>query len=156
MYFNGAPQDLTQSTLDFSTGILTLPVPFYTSRVLEFSIDAVGLNFVPGDVLSAVGGTGTEVAEWQVTSVDTEGTIAGLQLMATGSYTVIPGTTSVALTGGSGTGAQVNIFWSPVPVITVDFTYYFRCRFVDDSYSFENFMFQLWQLKKLTFITVRP
>jgi uncharacterized protein (TIGR02217 family) len=41
-------------------------------------------------------------------------------------------------------------------IITVDCSYYFRCRFTDDSYAFENFMFQLWQLKKLTFISVRP
>jgi uncharacterized protein (TIGR02217 family) len=41
-------------------------------------------------------------------------------------------------------------------VITADFWYWFRCRFVDDSYPFENFMYQLWQLKKLTFITVFP
>src|SRR5271166_5406389 len=34
-------------------------------------------------------------------------------------------------------------------VVTADFTYYFRCRFIDDSYSFENFMYRLWQLKKL-------
>jgi uncharacterized protein (TIGR02217 family) len=40
-------------------------------------------------------------------------------------------------------------------IITVDYSYYFRCRFVDDSYAFENFMFRLWQLKKLTFISVR-
>ena len=40
-------------------------------------------------------------------------------------------------------------------IVTVDFSYYFRCRFIDDSYGFDNFMFQLWQLKKLTFITVR-
>jgi uncharacterized protein (TIGR02217 family) len=40
-------------------------------------------------------------------------------------------------------------------VITADFSYWFRCRFVDDSYDFENFMYQLWQLKKLTFISVR-
>jgi uncharacterized protein (TIGR02217 family) len=41
-------------------------------------------------------------------------------------------------------------------VVTADFSYWFRCRFVDDSYSFENFMYQLWQLKKLSFITVFP
>jgi len=41
-------------------------------------------------------------------------------------------------------------------IITVDFTYYFRCRFVDDKYDFENFMYQLWQVKKLAFISVRP
>ena len=40
-------------------------------------------------------------------------------------------------------------------IITADFTYYFRCRFVDDKYDFENFMHRLWQLKKLTFISVR-
>jgi len=40
-------------------------------------------------------------------------------------------------------------------IITADYSYYFRCRFIDDSYAFENFMFQLWQLKKLTFISVR-
>jgi uncharacterized protein (TIGR02217 family) len=40
-------------------------------------------------------------------------------------------------------------------VVTADFSYWFRCRFVDDSYDFENFMYRLWQLKKLTFISVR-
>jgi uncharacterized protein (TIGR02217 family) len=40
--------------------------------------------------------------------------------------------------------------------ITADFTYYFRCRFIEDRYDFENFMYRLWQLKKLTFISVRP
>jgi uncharacterized protein (TIGR02217 family) len=41
-------------------------------------------------------------------------------------------------------------------IITTDFTYFFRCRFTDDSYEFENFMYRLWQLKKMTFISVRP
>jgi uncharacterized protein (TIGR02217 family) len=41
-------------------------------------------------------------------------------------------------------------------IITADYSYYFRCRFIDDSYAFENFMFRLWQLKKLAFISVRP
>ena len=29
-------------------------------------------------------------------------------------------------------------------IITADFTYYFRCRFIDDQYDFENFMYRLW------------
>ena len=41
-------------------------------------------------------------------------------------------------------------------IISADFTYYFRCRFIEDRYDFENFMYRLWQLKKLTFISVRP
>jgi uncharacterized protein (TIGR02217 family) len=40
-------------------------------------------------------------------------------------------------------------------IISADYSYYFRCRFIDDSYAFENFMSRLWQLKKLTFISVR-
>ena len=50
-------------------------------------------------------------------------------------------------------------FGAPPPlgaVITVDFSYYFRCRFMSDAYGFENFMFRLWSLKKLDFISVRP
>jgi uncharacterized protein (TIGR02217 family) len=38
--------------------------------------------------------------------------------------------------------------------ITADFSYYFRCRFVNDSYEFENFMYQLWRVQKLSFMTV--
>lgn len=34
-------------------------------------------------------------------------------------------------------------------VITADFTYRFRVRFAQDSAEFENFMYQLWQLKQI-------
>lgn len=33
--------------------------------------------------------------------------------------------------------------------ITADFTYYFLVRFADDTYSFEYFLYQLWQLQEL-------
>ncbi|MBV8121122.1 MAG: DUF2460 domain-containing protein [Alphaproteobacteria bacterium] len=39
-------------------------------------------------------------------------------------------------------------------VIAADFTFYFRCRFVDDSLTFENFLHQLWSLKSLKFLSV--
>ncbi len=61
------------------------------------------------------------------------------------SYSVDPNTGLITFETAPGGGM----------IITADFSYYFRCRFVDDSYAFENFMFQLWQLKKLTFISVR-
>jgi uncharacterized protein (TIGR02217 family) len=58
----------------------------------------------------------------------------------------------------AGLGSTGIITFAVPPVteatITADFSFYFRCRFVDDSYSFENFMYQLWQLKKLSFISV--
>ena len=63
-----------------------------------------------------------------------------------GTYSVDPHTGLVTFSTAPGSGL----------IITADYSYYFRCRFTDDSYAFENFMFQLWQLKKLTFISVRP
>lgn len=35
--------------------------------------------------------------------------------------------------------------------ITADFSYLWQCHFVDDASEFENFMSQLWELKKLKF-----
>ena len=43
-------------------------------------------------------------------------------------------------------------FAAPPPagqIITADFTYRFRVRFADDAAEFENFMYQLWQLKQI-------
>jgi uncharacterized protein (TIGR02217 family) len=60
-------------------------------------------------------------------------------------YSVDPATGLVTFRRAPGSGL----------IITADFSYYFRCRFVDDKYDFENFMYRLWQLKKLTFISVR-
>ena len=60
-------------------------------------------------------------------------------------YSVDPDTGLVTFDTAPGSGL----------IITADFTYYFRCRFIDDKYDFENFMYRLWQLKKLTFISVR-
>jgi len=60
-------------------------------------------------------------------------------------YDVDPSTGRVTFSIAPGSGL----------IITADFSYYFRCRFIDDKYDFENFMYQLWQLNKLTFISVR-
>ncbi len=61
--------------------------------------------------------------------------------------------------GNADAATGVVTFGAPPPPgtpITADFGFYFRCRFMSDAYSFENFMFGLWSLKKLDFITVRP
>lgn len=49
-------------------------------------------------------------------------------------------------------GTGLVTFATPPPagqVITADFTYRFRVRFADDTAEFENFMYQLWQLKQV-------
>ena len=50
-------------------------------------------------------------------------------------------------------------FAAPPPagqLVTADFTYWFRVRFADDTASFENFMYQLWQLKQIKLRSVLP
>jgi uncharacterized protein (TIGR02217 family) len=56
------------------------------------------------------------------------------------------------------TSGLVNFTTQPTvgAAITADFSYYFRCRFMSDAYTFENFMYRLWSLRKLDFISVRP
>ena len=39
--------------------------------------------------------------------------------------------------------------------ITADFSFYFRCRFTQDSVEFEEFLRQLWALKTCEFISVK-
>jgi uncharacterized protein (TIGR02217 family) len=50
-------------------------------------------------------------------------------------------------------------FLTPPPAgqtVTADFTYWFRVRFADDTAEFENFMYQLWQLKQVKLQSVLP
>jgi uncharacterized protein (TIGR02217 family) len=50
-------------------------------------------------------------------------------------------------------------FTAPPPTgqsITADFNYRFRVRFADDTAEFENFMYQLWQLKQIKLQSALP
>jgi uncharacterized protein (TIGR02217 family) len=40
-------------------------------------------------------------------------------------------------------------------IITADFSYYYRCRFLKDAAEFNQFMSDLWELKKCEFISVK-
>ena len=40
-------------------------------------------------------------------------------------------------------------------ILTADFSYRFRVRFADDTAEFENFMYQLWQLKQIKLQSVQ-
>lgn len=39
--------------------------------------------------------------------------------------------------------------------VTADFTYYFPCRFADDKVAFNNFMHQLFNCQKLSFLSIK-
>lgn len=40
-------------------------------------------------------------------------------------------------------------------VVSADFTYYFPCRFDADTEDFEKFMFNIWEVKKMAFTTIK-
>ena len=67
-------------------------------------------------------------------------------LQSSANYTVAAATGSVTFTAPPPTGQA----------ITADFTYYFRVRFAEDTAEFENFMYQLWQLKQVKLQSVLP
>jgi uncharacterized protein (TIGR02217 family) len=60
------------------------------------------------------------------------------------SYAVNANTGMLTFTTAPGSGVAV----------TADFSYFFRVRFSDDTASFENFMFQLWRLKQIKFVSI--
>lgn len=67
----------------------------------------------------------------------------------------LDGTPTGAYTLNSGTG--IITFTSPpgaAVVITADFTYYFRVRFVNDHQDFEEFLHNFWEVKQLKMVSV--
>ena len=41
-------------------------------------------------------------------------------------------------------------------VVSAGYTWYYRVRFGEDAQNYNNFMYQLWDLKKLTLEMVKP
>jgi uncharacterized protein (TIGR02217 family) len=64
---------------------------------------------------------------------------------ASNAYTVDLASGRITLNGAPGAGVSV----------TADFTYYFRCRFLEDGMDFEKFMSQLWQAKSVKFVSLK-
>jgi uncharacterized protein (TIGR02217 family) len=65
----------------------------------------------------------------------------------------------VLSTGWSFVSPNQIVFDTPPPVGTVvraSFNWYYRVRFADDSQDYDNFMFDLWQLQKLSIQSVKP
>lgn len=58
---------------------------------------------------------------------------------------VTPGINSTTIVFGSAPANAAAITWTG--------NYYFRCRFLQDEAEFENFLYQLWTLKKIEFVT---
>jgi len=76
----------------------------------------------------------------------------------------IKGTPAIYLAGiaqGSGWSVDANgmVTFAAAPAtgvsITADFNYYFRCRFLQDTSEFSQFMYQLWENKKVQFKSIK-
>ena len=70
--------------------------------------------------------------------------LAGV-VQAPSSYSVNAATGILTFTAAPGSGVAV----------AADFSFYFRCRFLEDSMDFEKFMRLLWQAKKVGFISLK-
>ena len=68
-------------------------------------------------------------------------------------YVYIDGVPVTSFGGGLDTNGIISFYVAPgsESVITWTGSFYFRCRFEDDSQDYSNFMYQLWELKKCNF-----
>lgn len=67
----------------------------------------------------------------------------------------INGTPTAAFTLGSTGVVTFTTAPAPAAALTWSGNFYYRCRFLQDSSEFDNFMRDLWALKKLTFQSVK-
>jgi len=104
--FSAPPGSGSTATADMST--------FAAGRVID--IPAGGTGYVVGDILTAVGGTGT-AATLRVVKLGANGSVRGLKVQTGGNYSVRPGS-GVSTTGGTGTGCTVTMRYA-VLTITV-------------------------------------
>lgn len=97
-----------------STGVCTVTITDTAPANVSVSSVAIGnnagTNYAVGDIVTLVGGTGT-AALINIDAVDpTTGAVTALSINDGGFYTVSPGSTNVATSGGSGDGLlTVNI-----------------------------------------------
>lgn len=60
-----------------------------------------------------------------------------------------------AVTGFSIDGGTVTFASPPSGALSWSGEFYYRCRFLEDTLTFENFLYRLWELKSLEFRSVR-
>lgn len=96
-----------------ATGACTVTITDTAPASVSVSTVAIGSNagtsYAAGDIVSLVGGTGT-AAQINIDAVDpTTGAVTAVSINDGGLYTVSPGSTDVATSGGTGSGLLVNI-----------------------------------------------
>jgi len=112
---------LSIPTITFTGGTCGVAPAASVNTMQAFNVQLPFLNtstaYSPLDILTIVGGTGTPIT-LQVITVDGGGKILTFNVTNDGSYTVLPGTSGIAASGGTGTGATFDINYE-VESITV-------------------------------------
>lgn len=101
----------TDTTNDYQTALQDLIDIATSDHVATVAINAGGTGYTVGDVLTVAGGTSTHVATLLVTSV-AAGVIDGVRVANGGAYTADPTLTANAVTGGTGSGATMDLTMS--------------------------------------------
>lgn len=80
-------------------------------RVSDAAISAAGTGYAVGNTLTVATGTGTS-ATIRVDAVGANGVITAASVVSPGSYSVLPTQAANAVTGGAGTNAKFDLFFS--------------------------------------------
>jgi len=79
-----------------------------SDQVATVAVNAGGTGYAVDDILTVAGGTSTHAATLRVTSVSS-GVINGIKVEQSGAYTADPTLTGNSVTGGSGSGATMDL-----------------------------------------------
>lgn len=83
----------------------------HKSHVVSASVDTAGTGYVVGDVLTVAGGTG-RAATLEVTAIGGSGDITTVRPQIPGEYSVDPTLSANSVTGGTGSGAAIDLTMS--------------------------------------------
>ena len=109
-YDNGT-KTVTLAAIDTSPDSGTGFVGSARLSVDTISINSVGTNYQPGDILELAGGTGDPARYEVLTTSSSPGAIVTFRQISSGNYTVLPGSSSVGTTSDSafGLGATFDV-----------------------------------------------
>ncbi len=107
---------LPADTITLTGGTFSTAAIFTVATVKGVSavVHAAGSGYQVGDVITLSGGTSTTALQFTVDTVST-GAIATGHISTAGAYSAVPAT-HTAVTGGHGTGAQLDITWGVLTV----------------------------------------
>jgi len=118
-YNNGAGE-CTLDFIDIAPGSGSGFIGTALMSVDQITLNNVGVNYLPGDIITLVGGTFIEPARYEVLSTaTTPGAVVTVRQLSSGVYTILPGNTAVATTSDSdfGTGVTFDVTYKVNNVI---------------------------------------